>query len=537
MPRPSLRLQQPHHWTSGQTTTASPAALRALGTTYALLSSTPPPPPPPLEPARSPTAAIRRLRRHPRRSLTRPPSAASSRSLCTHSAVLRRLPTMSLPRCTVPRRSRLPGLLRRSAAGRCPTGDVFVEYPPSRSTSSCQPVRLRSRTTRCLQTLISPAAARTIVLVALVLAELRARARAADPGLRSLLALPSPIALWAELSQHLRRPGRLVEVLELWLLLFAAGSCPAFACSAAGPASLPARARAARGLGFFPGAAPERDRRGSRAACWCSLPPSGLSPFAPTRRTASTKLSTRRSPPPRTACRTFDWPRYSAGLDLGSVGFSNAHVVETAGAPCANLTWLHADSVAALLLVHQSPRVATVWFLYRAPRRPARAHASRLPRTAAVAAPRVTKVFSRITRLACCRSRRRGRGAGRFRADCGRSRAGRVWFFHPAPLPLEWPVGLPVLRDPLDGPLYLVSGGRPRLRPRNIGSLRALIRAARRVPPHQESWTSSARARSGRHQPCALLCGRHHCASCIREAEILLRAGERVSRHRAVARA
>jgi uncharacterized membrane protein len=341
------------------------------------------------------------------------------------------------------------GYAERLLHGALPYRDVFVEYPPGAFAVFLPPTAFgEAHYNAAFKTLMALCGAATIVLVALVLAELGASERRIWVAV-GLLAL-SPVALGPiSLNTYDAWPA-LLTVLALWLLL-RGRELPAFAVLGL------AVATKVYPLVLVPLAAWLVWRRAGTRRLLVALgllvvvAAAAIAPFA--------------AYSPHGVYESFH-AQASRGLQIESLGASvllvldrlglyRAQVVETTGVAGRNLTGGTADAVAALLVVLEAAAVVTVWVLYAR----ARDLRGRLPVAFAAAVAgfiAFTKVFSPqylvwLLPLVVV--------AGNAVAIALAAVAlvlAQVWFFHyHALFRVAWPVWLLIARDVVMVALYV----------------------------------------------------------------------------------
>ena len=381
------------------------------------------------------------------------------------------------------------GYAERFLHGALPYRDVFVEYPPGAFAVFLPPAAFgASHYNAAFKTLMALCGAVTIVLVALVLAELGASL----PRIRvavGLLAL-SPIALGPiSLNTYDAWPA-LLTVLALWLLL-RGWELPAFAVL-----GLAVSAKVYP-LVLVPLAAWLVWRRAGTRRTALALgvlvlvAAAVVAPFA-----AYAPHGVYESFHSQ-AARGLQVESLGASLllVLDRLGFYHAHVVETTGVAGRNLTGGTADAVAAVLLVLEAFAVATVWFLY------ARLGdlRGRLPLAFAAAVAgflAFTKVFSPqylvwLLPLVVAAAEPVAIALAAVAVVLA-----QVWFFHYGALfRLEWPVWLLFARDLVMVALYLALAAdlarwKIRIPSRSKTSRHSGLRR------NQESWTAVGKGAS-----------------------------------------
>jgi uncharacterized membrane protein len=381
------------------------------------------------------------------------------------------------------------GYAEKLLHGALPYRDVFVEYPPGAFAVFLPPAAFGAdHYNAAFKALMVLCGAATIVLVALVLAELGASQRQIWVGV-GLLAV-SPVALGPiSLNTYDAWPA-LLTVLALWLLL-RGWELPAFAVL-----GLAVSAKVYP-LVLVPLAAWFVWRRaGTRRVLIAFgllvvVAAAAVAPFA--------------AYAPHGVYESFR-SQASRGLQIESLGASallvldrlglyDARVVETTGVAGRNLAGGAADAVAVLLLVLEVLAVVTVWVLYAR----ARDLRSSLPVAFAAAVAgflAFTKVFSPqylvwLLPLVVA--------AGNVLAIALAAVAvvlAQVWFFHYGALfRLEWPVWLLFARDLAMVALYLALAAslarwKIRMPSRSKTSCHSGLRRS------QESWTAVGKGAS-----------------------------------------
>jgi uncharacterized membrane protein len=250
------------------------------------------------------------------------------------------------------------GYAERLLHGALPYRDVFVEYPPGAFAVFLPPTAFgEAHYNAAFKTLMALCGAATIVLVALVLAELGASQRRIWVAV-GLLAL-SPVALGPiSLNTYDAWPA-LLTVLALWLLL-RGRELPAFAVLGL------AVATKVYPLVLVPLAAWLVWRRAGTRRLLVAL---GLLVVV-----AAVAIAPFAAYSPHGVYESFH-AQASRGLQIESLGASvllvldrlglyRAQVVETTGVAGRNLVGGTADAVAALLVVLEALAVAGVWVLY-----------------------------------------------------------------------------------------------------------------------------------------------------------------------------
>jgi uncharacterized membrane protein len=375
------------------------------------------------------------------------------------------------------------GYAEKLLHGSLPYRDVFVEYPPGAFAVFLPPTAFgAAHYNAAFKTLMALCGAATIVLVALVLAELGASQQRIWVGV-GLLAV-SPVALGPiSLNTYDAWPA-LLTVLALWLLL-RGWELPAFAVL-----GLAVSAKVYP-LVLVPLAAWFVWRQAGTRRVVVALgvlvlvAAAAVAPFA--------------AYAPHGVYESFH-AQATRGLQIESLGASvllvldrlrlyHAHVVETFGVAGRNLTGGGADAAAAVLLVLEAAAVITVWLLY------ARSSdlRGRLPVAFAAAVAgflAFTKVFSPqylvwLLPLVVAA----GNAVAIVLAAVAIVLA-QVWFFHYGALfRLEWPVWLLAVRDLAMVALYLVLAAslarwKIRIPSRSKTSRHSGLRRS------QESWTA-----------------------------------------------
>jgi uncharacterized membrane protein len=375
------------------------------------------------------------------------------------------------------------GYAEKLLHGSLPYRDVFVEYPPGAFAVFLPPTAFGAdHYNAAFKTLMALCGAATIVLIALVLAELGASQRRIWLGV-GLLAV-SPVALGPiSLNTYDAWPA-LLTVLALWLLL-RGRELPAFAVLGLAVSAkvyplvlVPLAAwfvwrqagarRAARGLGLLVLVA------AAAIAPFAAYAPHGVYESFHAQATRGLQIESLGA---------------SVLLLLDRLGVYDAHVVETFGVAGRNLTGGAADAAAAALLVLEVAAVVTVWLLYAR----SRDLRGRLPVAFAAAVAgflAFTKVFSPqylvwLLPLVVA--------AGNVVAIALAAVAlvlAQVWFFHYGALfRLEWPVWLLAVRDLAMVALYLALAAslarwKIRIPSRSKTSRHSGLRRS------QESWTA-----------------------------------------------
>jgi len=375
------------------------------------------------------------------------------------------------------------GYAEKLLHGSLPYRDVFVEYPPGAFAVFLPPTAFGAgHYNAAFKTLMALCGAATIVLVALVLAELGASQRRIWVGV-GLLAV-SPVALGPiSLNTYDAWPA-LLTVLALWLLL-RGSELPAFAVL-----GLAVSAKVYP-LVLVPLAAWFVWRQAGMRRVVAALGVLVLVVVAAVAPIAAYA--------PHGVYESFH-AQATRGLQIESLGASvllvldrlglyHAHVVETFGVAGRNLTGGGADAVAAVLLVLEAAAVITVWLLYAR----SRDLHGRLPVAFAAAVAgflAFTKVFSPqylvwLLPLVVAA----GNAVAIVLAAVAVVLA-QVWFFHYGALfRLEWPLWLLAVRDLAMVALYLVLAAslarwKIRIPSRSKTSRHSGLRRS------QESWTA-----------------------------------------------
>jgi uncharacterized membrane protein len=342
------------------------------------------------------------------------------------------------------------GYAEKLLHGALPYRDVFVEYPPGAFAVFLPPTAFGAgHYDAAFKALMALCGAATIVLVALVLAELGASRRRVAVGV-GLLAL-SPVALGPiSLNTYDAWPA-LLSVLALWLLL-RGRELPAFAVLGLAVSAkvyplvlVPLAAwfvwrragprRTALAVGVLAVVA------AAVVAPFAAYAPHGV--FESFRSQATRGLQ-------------VESLGASVLLVLDRLGLYNAEVVRTTGVAGRNLTGGAADAVALALLVLEVLAVASVWALYAR----ARDARERLPLAFAAAVAgflAFTKVFSPQYLVWLLPLVVAGGGAGAVALAAVAVVLAQVWFFHYGALfRLEWPVWPLLVRDLVMVALYAV---------------------------------------------------------------------------------
>jgi uncharacterized membrane protein len=341
------------------------------------------------------------------------------------------------------------GYAERLLHGALPYRDVFVEYPPGAFAVFLPPTAFgEAHYNAAFKTLMALCGAATIVLVALVLAELGASQRRIWLAV-GLLAL-SPVALGPiSLNTYDAWPA-LLTVLALWLLL-RGRELPAFAVLGL------AVATKVYPLVLVPLATWFLWRRAGARRLLVALgllvvvAAAAIAPFA--------------AYAPHGVYESFH-AQASRGLQIESLGASvllvldrlglyRAQVVETTGVAGRNLTGGTADAVAVLLVALEALAVAGVWVLYAR----ARDLRGRLPVAFAAAVAgfiAFTKVFSPQYLVWLLPLVVAAGNAVAIALAAVALVLAQVWFFHyHALFRVAWPVWLLIVRDVVMVALYV----------------------------------------------------------------------------------
>ncbi len=361
--------------------------------------------------------------------------------------------------------------------GALPYRDVSVEYPPGAFAVFLPPTAFgASHYNAAFKTLMAVCGIATLVLVALVLAELGA-SRRRIAGAVALLAL-SPVALGPiSLNTYDAWPA-LLTVLALWLLLRGRDLAGFAVLGLAVTAKV-------YPLVLVPLAAwlvwrREGPRRAALAlVVLVAVAAAVIAPF--TAYAPHGVFESFRSQ----AARGLQAESLGAAvlLALDRLGLYHARVVETTGVAGRNLAGGAADAVAAVLLVLEAVAVVAVWWLY------ARSLdlRDRLPLACAAAVAgflAFTKVFSPQYLVWLLPLVVAGGGAIAIGLTAVALVLAQVWFFHYGALfRLEWPVWLLLARDLVVVALYLVL-------------VAALARRKIRIPSRSKTSRHSGLARS-----------------------------------------
>jgi uncharacterized membrane protein len=332
--------------------------------------------------------------------------------------------------------------------GALPYRDVFVEYPPGAFAVFLPPTAFGAgHYNAAFKALMALCGAATIVLVALVLAELGASKRRIWAGV-GLLAL-SPIALGPiSLNTYDAWPA-LLTVLALWLLL-RGHDLPAFAVLGVAVSAKVYPLVLVPLAGWF-----VWRRAGTRRATLAigvlvavaALVVAPFAAYAPHGVFESFRAQ---------ATRGLQIESLGASLllVLDRLGLYDAQVVETTGVAGRNLAGPGAEAVAAGLLVLEALAVATVWILYAR----ARETRDRLPLAWAAAVAgflAFTKVFSPQYLVWLLPLVLAAGGPAAVALAAAAVVLAQVWFFHYGALfRLEWPVWLLLARDLVMVALY-----------------------------------------------------------------------------------
>jgi uncharacterized membrane protein len=334
--------------------------------------------------------------------------------------------------------------------GALPYRDVFVEYPPGAFAVFLPPTALgASHYNAAFKTLMAACGIATLVLVALVLAELGAsRGRIASAV--ALLAL-SPVALGPiSLNTYDAWPA-LLTVLALWLLLRSRDLAGFAVLGLAVSAKVYPLVLVPLAACFVWRRAGPR-RAAVALAVLLAVAAAVIAPFAAY--APHGVFESFRSQ----AARGLQVESMGAAvlLALDRLGLYHARVVETTGVAGRNLAGGVADAVAATLLVLEALAVVAVWWLY------ARSSdlRGRLPLACAAAVAgflACTKVFSPQYLVWLLPLVVAGGGAIAIGLAAVALVLAQVWFFHYGALfRLEWPVWLLLARDLVVVALYLV---------------------------------------------------------------------------------
>jgi uncharacterized membrane protein len=373
--------------------------------------------------------------------------------------------------------------------GALPYRDVFVEYPPGAFAVFLPPTALgAAHYNAAFKTLMALCGAATIVLVALVLAELGASQRRVWVAV-GLLAL-SPVALGPiSLNTYDAWPA-LLTVLALWLLL-RGRELPAFAVLGL------AVVTKVYPLVLVPLAAWFLWRRAGTRRLLIALgvlvvvAAAAIAPFA--------------AYAPHGVYESFR-AQASRGLQIESLGASvllvldrlglyHAQVVETTGVAGRNLTGGTADAVAALLVVLEAVAVVTVWALYAR----ARDLRGRLPVAFAAAVAgfiAFTKVFSPQYMVWLLPLVVVAGNAVAIALAAVALVLAQVWFFHyHALFRVAWPVWLLIARDVVVVALYVALAA-------SLARWKIMMPSRSKTSRHsglrrsQESWTAVGKGAS-----------------------------------------
>jgi uncharacterized membrane protein len=381
------------------------------------------------------------------------------------------------------------GYAEKLLHGALPYRDVFVEYPPGAFAVFLPPTAFGAgHYNAAFKALMALCGALTIVLVALVLAELGASRRRIGVAV-ALLAL-APIALGPiSLNTYDAWPA-LLTVLALWLLL-RRHDLPAFAVLGLAVSAkvyplvlVPLAAwlvwrhagarRTAIALGVLVVVA------AAVVAPFAAYAPHGV--FESFRSQATRGLQV----------ESFG---ASLLLVLDRLGLYDAEVVRTTGVAGRNLAGGAADAVAAGLLVLEAVAVATVWGLY------ARARDARELLPAAFAAAvagflAFTKVFSPQYLVWLLPLVVAAGGPVAVALAAVAVVLAQVWFFHYGALfRLEWPVWLLLARDLVMVALYgVLAAGLTRWKIRIPSRSKTSRHSGLRR--NQESWTAVGKGAS-----------------------------------------
>jgi uncharacterized membrane protein len=342
------------------------------------------------------------------------------------------------------------GYAEKLLHGALPYRDVFVEYPPGAFAVFLPPTAFGAgHYNAAFKSLMALCGAATIVLVALVLAELGASARRVWVAV-GLLAL-SPIALGPiSLNTYDAWPAFLT-VLALWLLL-RGHELPAFAVLGAAVSAKVYPLVLVPVAAWFVWRRAGARRVAVAVGVLVIVAAAVIAPFA--------------AYSPHGVYESFH-AQATRGLQIESLGASvllvldraglyRANVVETFGVAGRNLTGGTADAVAALLLAAEALAVVAVWLLY-ARSRDARARVTVAWAAAVAGFIAFTKVFSPQYLVWLLPLVVAGGGAVAVSLTAVALVLAQVWFFHyHALFRLGWPVWLLFARDLVMVALYLV---------------------------------------------------------------------------------
>jgi uncharacterized membrane protein len=375
------------------------------------------------------------------------------------------------------------GYADRLLDGALPYRDVFVEYPPGAFAAFLPPTAFGSgHYNAAFKALMALCGAATIVLVALVLAELGASRRRVAAAV-ALLAL-APAALGPiSLNTYDAWPA-LLAVLALWLLL-RGRELPAFGVLGLAVSAKVYPLVLVPLAGWFVWRRAGPRRVALALGVLVLVVAAVVAPFAAY--APHGVFESFRSQ----ATRGLQVESFGASLllVLDRLGLYDADVVRTTGVAGRNLAGGAADAVASCLLVLETLAVATVWALYAR----ARDARERLPLAFAAAVAgflAFTKVFSPQYLVWLLPLVVVAGGPVAVALAAAAVVLAQVWFFHYGALfRLEWPVWLLLARDLVMVALYAVlalSLTRWKIR---IPS-RSKTRRHSGLRRNQESWTA-----------------------------------------------
>jgi uncharacterized membrane protein len=381
------------------------------------------------------------------------------------------------------------GYAEKLLDGALPYRDVFVEYPPGAFAVFLPPTAFGAdHYNAAFKALMAVCGAATIVLVALVLAELGASRRRIGVAV-ALLAL-APIALGPiSLNTYDAWPA-LLTVLALWLLLRGHDLLPFAVLGLAVSAKVYPLVLVPL-AGWFVWRRAGAQRTVIALGVTVVVAAAVVAPFAVY--APHGVFESFRSQ----ATRGLQVESFGASLllVLDKLGLYDAEVVRTTGVAGRNLTGGAADAVAAGLLVLEAVAVATVWALY------ARAREARelLPVAFAAAVAgflAFTKVFSPqylVWLLPLVVAAGSPVAVGLAAAAVVLA---QVWFFHYGALfRLEWPVWLLLARDLVMVALYgVLAAGLTRWKIRIPSRSKTSRHSGLRR--NQESWTAVGKGAS-----------------------------------------
>jgi uncharacterized membrane protein len=381
------------------------------------------------------------------------------------------------------------GYAEKLLDGALPYRDVFVEYPPGAFAVFLPPTAFGAdHYNAAFKALMAVCGAATIVLVALVLAELGASRRRIGVAV-ALLAL-APIALGPiSLNTYDAWPA-LLTVLALWLLLRGHDLLPFAVLGLAVSAKVYPLVLVPL-AGWFVWRRAGARRTVIALGVTVIVAAAVVAPFAAY--APHGVFESFRSQ----ATRGLQVESFGASLllVLDKLGLYDAEVVRTTGVAGRNLTGGAADAVAAGLLVLEAVAVATVWALY------ARAREARelLPVAFAAAVAgflAFTKVFSPqylVWLLPLVVAAGSPVAVGLAAAAVVLA---QVWFFHYGALfRLEWPVWLLLARDLVMVALYgVLAAGLTRWKIRIPSRSKTSRHSGLRR--NQESWTAVGKGAS-----------------------------------------